>query len=152
MAAYVAGTCAGLIGFGALADRIATRRLFACSLAATALLSLACSVAPSIEVLIVLRAAQGAIAAGPAVFAPAIVKAMFDEERAVRAMGLLGSIEALAPALAPIAGAALLTLGGWRVSFEVLAAAAALLALLVVLIGRLPQISQRPRGTYLALL
>lgn len=105
LAAYVGGTCVGLLVFGALSERYPTRRLFVGSLAATALVSLACAAARSIEALIALRALQGAGSAAPAVFAPPIVKALFDERRAVRAMGLLGNIESLAPALAPIAGA-----------------------------------------------
>jgi MFS family permease len=48
-------------------------------LIATALLSLACALTRSIEMLILLRALQGGAAAAPAVFAPAIVKALFVE-------------------------------------------------------------------------
>ena len=36
-------------------------------------------------------------------------------------LGLLGNIESLVPALAPIAGVGLLARFGWRVSFEVIA-------------------------------
>lgn len=152
LAAYVGGSCLGLLVYGALGDRIGTGRLFIGSLAATALLSLLCSLAPSIGALIALRAAQGTAAAGPAVFAPGIVKAMFDETRAVRAIGFLASIESLAPALAPIAGAALLAWGGWQLNFEVMAGCAALLALLLAISGGLPQVSRRGEGSFLVLL
>lgn len=152
LAAYVGGSCLGLLGFGALGDRVATSRLFLGSLLATALVSLACALASSIGVLIVLRALQGLVAAGPAVFAPGIIKAMFDETRAVRAIGLLGSIESLAPALAPIAGAGLLALGGWTLNFEVMAAVAAVVAVLLASTGGLPQVSRRGRGSYAELL
>ena len=43
-------------------------------------------------------------------------------------MGRLGSIESLAPALAPIAGAYLLEIGGWEISFVLLAVFSALIA------------------------
>jgi len=151
LAAYVGGSCIGLLGFGALGDKVATSRLVIGSLLGTALLSLACALATSIGVLIALRAVQGLVAAGPAVFAPGIVKAMFDETRAVRAIGVLGSIEALAPALAPIAGAGLLALGGWELNFEVMAAVAATVATLLALTGGLPQVSRRGRGSFAAL-
>ncbi|MFE0754916.1 MFS transporter [Inquilinus sp. NPDC058860] len=148
LAAYVAGSCVGLLAYGALGDRVATRTLFLASLLATAAVSAACAAATDIGALIALRALQGAVASGPAVFAPGIVRALFDEARAVRALGLLGSIEALAPALAPILGAWLLLLGGWRLSFALIAAAALALAAMVRASGLLPQVARRPRGGY----
>lgn len=152
LAAYVAGTCGGLLIFGALSDYVPTRRLFAGSLFATALVSWACGMAPSLETLIALRFVHGVVAAGPAVFAPAAVKAMFDEASAVRVMGMLGSIESLAPALAPILGAVLLAWGGWRLSFDVLAAVAAVLGVLLLLGRGIPQVGRRLRGRYVTLL
>ena len=47
-------------------------------------------------------------------------------------VGLLGNIESLVPALAPIAGVGLLARFGWRVSFEVIALLSLVLAVLVV--------------------
>ena len=67
---------------------------------------------------------QGAAASAAAVFAPGMIRLLFDGGRAVRALGLLGSIESLVPALAPIAGAWLLAGFGWRASFDVIAALA----------------------------
>jgi len=98
------------------------------------------------------EALQGAVAAGPAVFAPGIVRALFDPGRAVRALGLLGSIEALAPALAPILGAWLLALGGWRLPFAAIAAIALALAAAIGAAGALPQVARRPRGGYARLI
>lgn len=152
LAAYVGGSCLGLLAYGVLGDRVATPRLFIGSLFATALLSIACSRAPSMEVLIGLRAVQGLVSSGPAVFAPGIVNVLFKEEQAVRAIGVLGSIESLAPALAPVAGAALLALGGWHLNFEVMAGAAALLGVLLLASGGVPQVRRRAQGSFLALL
>ncbi|HET7772198.1 MAG TPA: MFS transporter, partial [Burkholderiaceae bacterium] len=81
-----------------------------------------------------------------------LVKVMLPADRAVRALGLIGSIEALAPALAPIVGAGLLLFGGWQASFDVLAALAALLFVAMVARGPLPQTGRRPNGSYAALL
>lgn len=152
LAAYVAGTAVGLIAYGALADRIATHTLLVGSLIATAVVSLACAMADRIETLIALRAVQGAAAAGPAVFAPGIIKAMLDETRAIRALGALGSVEAIAPAIAPIIGAWLLGLGGWRLSFAVLVGLALLLAAAVWRLGSVPQAARRPQGRYASLM
>ncbi|WP_404480342.1 MFS transporter [Novosphingobium sp. BL-52-GroH] len=152
LAAYVGGSCLGLLGFGALGDRVSTARLFVGSLLATAMASLACAMATSIEALIVLRAVQGVVSAAPAVFAPGVVKAMFDETRAVRAIGFLASIESLAPALAPIAGAGLLALGGWSLNFEVMAGVALVVAALLAATGGVPQVGRRGKGSFAALL
>ncbi len=152
LAAYVGGTCAGLLAFGMLGDHFATRALLIGSLLLTGLVSLACAYAPSVGALIFLRVLQGAVASGPAVFAPAIVRAMFDQAAAVRAIGALGSIESLAPALAPILGVWLLGIGGWQLSFELIAGIALLLAVLNIALPIIPQASRRPSGSYAALI
>jgi DHA1 family bicyclomycin/chloramphenicol resistance-like MFS transporter len=152
LAAYVGGTSIGLLVFGALGDRFATRSLFVASLLLTALVSFACAWAPSIGWLIGLRALQGAVASGPAVFAPAIARAMFDEARAVRAIGALGSIESLAPALAPILGVWLLALGGWQLSFELIGAVALALAAINLALPLIPQTGRRTAARYALLL
>ncbi len=152
LAAYVAGTAIGLLAFGALGDRVGTRALLIASLLLTGLVSFACAASTDIATLIALRAVQGPVASGPAVFAPAIVKALFDEAGAVRAIGLLGSIESLAPALAPILGVWLLALGGWDLSFELIGGLAVLLAIAFALFPALPQAARRPSGSYRRLL
>lgn len=152
LAAYVGGTCAGLLAFGALGDRFSTRALLIGSLLLTAATSFACAAAPSVEALIGMRALQGAAASGPAVFAPGVVRAMFDERRAVRAIGALGSIESLAPALAPILGVWLLAEGGWTLSFELIGVIALALAAINLALPLVPQASRRADGSYRALL
>jgi MFS transporter, DHA1 family, multidrug resistance protein len=152
LAAYVGGTGVGLLVFGALGDRFATRTLLTASLLLTAVVSFACALSTTVWGLIGLRAVQGAAASGPAVFAPAMIRAMFDEARAVRAVGALGSVESLAPALAPILGAWLLTLGGWELSFGLIGAIALALAAARAALPLIPQTSRRPRGGYASLL
>jgi DHA1 family bicyclomycin/chloramphenicol resistance-like MFS transporter len=118
----------------------------------TALLSFACSRVRDLDSLIVLRALHGAVAAGPAVFAPGIAKALFDERGAVRAIGALGSIEALAPAIAPLIGAWLLSIGGWTLSFLMISGLAVLIALVILCAGQLPRLARRQAGSYRRLL
>ena len=152
LAAYVAGTAIGLLVYGALGDRFGTRPLLIGSLLGTGVVSLTCAAAPDIWTLVVLRAVQGAVASGPAVFAPGIVRTLFDDAGTVRALGLLGSIESLAPALAPILGAWLLHLAGWQASFEVIGVLALLLALAFAIHRGLPQSARRLSGSYARLL
>ena len=147
LAAFVAGAGLGLLLFGELGARFDQRRLLAGSLLLYALLSAAAAAAPALGLLIVLRLLQGAAGAAAAVFAPGMIRSMFDDEGAVRAMGVLGSIESLVPALAPVLGVWLLSLGGWRLSFELIAALSLLLALVVTLMrDRLPRLAPMPQG------
>jgi predicted MFS family arabinose efflux permease len=77
---------------------------------------------------------------------------LFDEARGVRAIGVLGSIEALAPAVAPIIGAWLLALGGWRLSFALIGVLALLLAASIALWAGALRTARRERGRYSRLL
>lgn len=155
LAAYVAGAALGLFLFGALADHLPPARLLALSLGLFAALSLACVLAPSIWVLVLLRFAQGAVSCGAAVLAPGVIKQLFDEHGAARVIGVVGSIELLVPALAPIAGAWLWLHFGWTASFMVTAGLAAVATAVIVLRPSiLPAREARARqagGSYLSL-
>ena len=154
LAAFVAGTGSGLLLFGTLAARLDSRGLLAASLAAYGVASLAASLAPTLPVLVGLRFVQGAAGSAPAVFAPGMIRHLFDETRAVRALGWLGSIESLVPAFAPILGAGLLTHFGWQASFWITGLLSVSLAGAVVgMVRRLPRVEPAPRaGGYAVLL
>lgn len=124
LATFVAGNGVGLVLFGALGARFPPRQLLVGALAAFAGLSALATLAPDLTTLIVLRFVQGMAAAAAPVFAPGMIRQVFRERGAIRALGALGSIESGVPAFAPIVGIWLLGLGGWRVSFVVLALAA----------------------------
>lgn len=154
LAAFVAGTAVGLLAFGAVGERWLHRRLLIGSLFAYALTSLLCMFSPSLDVMIGLRFLQGAAGSAPAVFAPGIIRTLYGDDRAVAAFGLLGSIEAAVPALAPIAGFALFQGFGWTSSFVVIAFLSASVAVAILIAGsHLPVPAERPRGgSYGALL
>lgn len=128
LAAFVAGSAFGLLLFGSLGARYDQRALLVGSLVAYGLVSALAGMSPSLEALIGLRFLQGAAGSAAAVFAPGIIRALYGDERAVGALGFLGSVEALTPALAPVAGLWLLHLFGWNASFEAIALLALLLA------------------------
>ncbi len=119
LAAFVAGSTVGLLVFGALASHFGRRRLFIWSLAAFGAISLGATYASDIWTLIALRLLQGAAASGAAVLAPGLIRALFSELGAMRAIGAMGSIEALVPGLAPILGAWLHQSYDWKASFTV---------------------------------
>ncbi|CAM5503161.1 Multidrug resistance protein MdtL [Mycolicibacterium aubagnense] len=153
LAAYVAGSGIGLLLFGWLGDHFSRKTLLVSALAGFAAASVACSLSPTIAALIGLRFVQGVAAAAAPVFAPGIIRQLFDDRAAVRAIGFIGSVESLVPALAPIAGVALLAHFGWQSSFGLLALLTALAAILIAVAGlpAEPRISGA-RGSYARLL
>ncbi|MGO4619517.1 MFS transporter [Ensifer sp. 2YAB10] len=153
LAAYVGGSAFGLLLFGRLADHFSRKTLMVAALAAFAATSFAGAFAPDIYVLIGLRFLQGVAASAAPVFAPGVIRQLFSEKTAVRAVGFLGSVESLVPALVPIAGVALLAHFGWQSSFELLGTAGAIVFVLMLSVG-LPR-GQRTggaQGTYRHLL
>lgn len=131
LAAYVAGTAMGLILFGELGARFRQGWILAGSLTLFGLTSLAGAYVQAIEPLIALRFFQGLSGSAAAVFAPVWIRALFDAPGAMRAMGALGSIESLTPALAPVIGLWIITWGGWRAPFTIVGALALLVALAI---------------------
>lgn len=154
LAAFVAGSGVGLIGFGALGARYDPRLLLPLSLAAYGVASIAAGLAPSLGTLVLIRFVQGAAGSAAAVFAPGVIRASFPQTRAVSALGLLGSIESLVPALAPIAGVWLYAQFGWRASFHLVGVMALALAAAVAVLRRRLPATPRPTHTasYAALL
>jgi predicted MFS family arabinose efflux permease len=103
--------------------------------------------------LILLRFVQGAASAAAPVFGPAIIRQIFSEKAGVRAIGFLGSVESLVPALAPILGVFLLAKFGWQSSFELVGLVAIIAAALIFVLGlpRQPK-AAGAHGSYRALL
>jgi len=156
LAAYVGGASIGFLIFGILASRMDRRLLFLSTVAIFGLLSFLCVLAQDIWILVILRFFQGAVSTAPAVIAPGMIRQLFSEVGAVRAISLLSSIESLVPALAPILGVWLSAKFGWTASFWVTAILA--LVICVILVPR-PHIlpgkqakSSRDLGGYVTLL
>jgi len=148
LAAYVAGSTVGLLLFGTLASHFGRRRLFIASLAAFALASLVSALVDDIWALIVLRLLQGAAASGSAVLAPGLIRGLFSELGALRAIGAMGSIEALVPGLAPIAGAWLHKAYGWQMSFNLTGVLCLVICLVVFVVpSLLPHIGRKKDDT-----
>ncbi|MEM7612135.1 MAG: MFS transporter, partial [Pseudomonadota bacterium] len=118
------------------------------------LVSLLATQVDALGELVALRFAQGLFSAAPAVFAPGIIRVMFDERGAIKAIGILSSIESLTPALAPIAGVWLLHVAGWQASFSVIAVLAAVLSVVLILLrSRIPNVHPTRQGAgYVSLL
>ena len=138
LAAFTGGTAIGLLVFGELGARYDKKLLLLSTLAAYSITSFLCAFSGTILELVGYRVVQGFFAAAPAVFAPGLIRLLFDDRSALRALGLMGSIESLVPALAPIAGAWLLSFVDWRVSFFITAGLTFLLSLVWLFTPALP--------------
>jgi Bcr/CflA subfamily drug resistance transporter len=124
----------GQLVVGPISDGIGRRRLLLGGTLAFAAFSLACSLAPSVEVLIGLRFLQGASGAIGIVLARAVLTDRFVGPALPRGFALLSQITAVAPVIAPVLGGLVLSVGSWRTVFAVLAGFGLLQFLLVLLL------------------
>jgi EmrB/QacA subfamily drug resistance transporter len=130
--AYLLPLSALLLLGGALGDHYGRRLLLLIGTALFAVASLICALAPSLELLLAARAAQGV---GAALLLPnslALLNAAFEGERRGRAVGIWAAAGAAAAAIAPLIGGWLVDHVGWPSIFYInlpLAAGAILLAL-----------------------
>jgi MFS transporter, DHA1 family, multidrug resistance protein len=134
------------IPVGPLSDRFGRRPILLSGLAVYALASVICAFAPSIEALIVARAAQAAGACAGVVLGRAVVRDIYGPDRAARMLAYIGGAVALAPMVGPILGGLVQSLLGWRWNFGILAAFA--IATLALGLGGLPEsnIRRDPRA------
>ncbi len=123
ISAYLFGFAFGQILYGPLSDWYGRKPVLLAALGLYCVASFACALSTSIEMLIAARALQALGGSGGIVLARAIVRDLYSGARAGRELSLIGSVMALAPVLAPIAGGGLQTSFGWRSIFFTLMAA-----------------------------
>jgi MFS family permease len=131
--AYTVPFASLLVTSGSIADRFGRRRVFRAGLVVFALASLACSAAPSLGVLVAMRAVQGVRASMLTPVALAIVvNAMPDPRERAQAIGVWGAMFGLSMAAGPVTGGALLAVFDWRALFWINAPVVALALLFTV--------------------
>jgi len=112
--AYLLTLAAFVPAAGRLADVFGPRRMFLAGVQLFAAASIGCALAPSIDVLIALRAVQGTGGALVVPLALAIVASAVPEQRRGWAIGVLATGGSTFLSLGPLVAGGLVDLGGWR--------------------------------------
>lgn len=133
MSACMIGLGLGQLVAGPLSDRIGRKLPLVVGVALFAILSLACALAPTIEVLLAVRFLQGLAGAAGMVVSMAMARDMFNGPDLSRMLSLLSLVSSSAPIIAPVIGGQLARFMDWRGIFVVLAGIGAALFLVAVL-------------------
>lgn len=130
LSVYVLAMAITMLFYGTLSDTFGRRRVLVFASLGFAITSTVAALAQSIEALIAVRCAQGAMAGAGMVIARAIVQDRFHGADAQRMMSMVMFCFGLAPAIAPVFGGWLQAHGGWRAAFFFLTGFGLLLTLL----------------------
>lgn len=121
LSAFILGLALGQVVAGPISDALGRRRPLLIGVAAFALTSLLCAVAPSIYLLIALRFIQGIAGAAGVALALAIVSDLYQGLTRARFFSLLMQMNGLAPMIAPVIGGQLLRFTSWHGVFAAIA-------------------------------
>ncbi|MFS0911585.1 multidrug effflux MFS transporter [Microbacterium sp. 179-I 3D2 NHS] len=133
MSACMIGLGLGQLAAGPLSDRFGRRWPLMIGVAAFAVLSVLCAVAPSIEVLLLTRFLQGLAGSAGIVVCLAVARDQFEGAELSRMLSLLFLVSGTAPIIAPVVGGQLARVMDWRGIFWVLGVIGVGLFLVVVL-------------------
>lgn len=125
LAIYFLGLAAGQLAIGPVADRVGRRGPLQAGLAVFFAGSVAAALAPNLGSLIAARGAQALGGAACSVTARAVVRDLYQGAEAARVNSRIVLVMGAAPMVAPLLGAGLLRVAGWRSIFGMLAAIAA---------------------------
>jgi DHA1 family bicyclomycin/chloramphenicol resistance-like MFS transporter len=119
LSAFFLGFGVGQIAWGALADRFGRRGPVAAGILLYLVGCLGCSRAGDIGALAAWRFVQALGACAGPVLARAMVRDVFERDRAASMLSLMMLVMGVAPMMAPMVGGHILLLAGWRAIFWV---------------------------------
>ncbi len=122
---------AGTLVYGPLSERFGRKPILIGAICFAALCCLFCTLAVSIEQLIVARILLGLSLAAEGVLVYSIISDCYAGKDKVRAFAVWGAACAVVPIFSPILGAYIFVTFGWRANFAVLTTLAAVLTLLL---------------------
>lgn len=132
---YLLGLAASQLVMGPLSDRLGRRPVVLMGLTLAAVSSVAALAATSVQALIVARILQAVGASAGVVVGRAIIRDLYDRDRAAAMIGWVTTATVVAPMLAPMIGGFLDTALGWQAifAFVALVSAATLIGATVAL-------------------
>ena len=119
---YLVGIAVGQLLYGPLSDHYGRRPLMLAGVGLYAVSAVAASLAQSIDLLIIARIAQAFGGCAGMVITRAVIRDVFDRDRAASVLGYVTMAMTIAPAMAPVLGGYLDLWFGWRAGLWVLAA------------------------------
>ncbi|MBV8592920.1 MAG: multidrug effflux MFS transporter, partial [Caulobacteraceae bacterium] len=128
LAAFFTGLAVGQVFHGPASDRWGRRGPMLAGVAVFVAASVWCALATSLPILIAARFLQALGGCAGPVIARAVVRDHFGHRQSARVLSRLFLVMGIAPIVAPLAGGALLGLGGWRALFWVLTAFGSVMA------------------------
>ncbi|MEU6914747.1 multidrug effflux MFS transporter [Streptomyces olindensis] len=131
LTACLAGMALGQLVVGPMSDRWGRRRPLLAGLAVFVVATVLCALAPTVELLVAFRLAQGLAGAAAIVIARAVVRDLYDGMAMARFFSTLMLISGVAPIVAPLIGGQVLRVTDWRGVFAVLTVIGVLIGVLV---------------------
>ncbi|MFE7165836.1 multidrug effflux MFS transporter [Streptomyces sp. NPDC057616] len=131
LTACLLGMALGQLVAGPMSDRWGRRRPLLTGLVAYVVSTVLCAFAPTVEVLVAFRLAQGLAGAAGIVIARAVVRDLYDGVVMARFFSTLMLISGAAPIVAPLIGGQILRVTDWRGVFVVLTVVGTALTALV---------------------
>ena len=141
---FIGGFAVSQLIWGPMSDRFGRRITLMIGLAVFAVAGFACSVAQTVEQLIVLRFLQAIGACSGQVIARAVVRDTTEGATTAKVMSYIALAMSLSPAITPSLGGFLEEALGWRSNFVLLGVIGVMLATIVIL--RLPETNRFPQS------
>jgi len=117
LTAFVLGMGLGTFFSGPLSDAFGRRNVVFGGAALYVLSAFVAWMSNTLEVMLIARIFQGLGASGPRVVAVAIIRDLYSGREMARIMSVVMMVFALVPALAPMLGAGIILVAGWRAIF-----------------------------------
>ncbi len=117
IASFVLGLGLGTLFAGPLADRFGRKPVIVAGASVYILGALLAWSASTLELLLLARVLQGLGAAGPRIAAMAIVRDLYSGRQMAKVISFAMMVFSLVPAIAPLVGAGIIWLAGWRAIF-----------------------------------
>ncbi len=139
----------GILLFGPLSDKWGRKPMLLLGTGVYAVFSAACALAPTIGFLIGARIAQALGAGCMMAVSTALIKDSFERKTRDVVLAVVQAMSVIAPMLAPIVGAWVVTVSGWRMTFWVLVIMAILCFGAVLLLQETVSPEERNAGSVL---